>query len=59
MTKKESFWFTIGAIFGLFCGQQLFNLSIENTTISSFIVLMLWSLIYGLTYKDIYKHFNK
>jgi hypothetical protein len=53
MTKKEPFWFCLGAAFGLYCGVSVFHLSFDNITIWSYLDLMLIAFIFGMTYKDI------
>lgn len=57
MTKKEPFWFCLGAIFGVYCGVSVFNLSLSfnNITLWSYLGLVLIAFLFGVVYKDIGK----
>lgn len=59
MTKKEPFWFCLGATFGLYCGASVFNLSFDNITLSSYLNLVLVAFLFGLVYKDIGKWLSR
>jgi len=59
MTHRESFWFFLGAAFGLWCATTVFNISLKDVTIGSFISLLSIAFVYGMVYKDIGKKSNK
>lgn len=59
MTQKESFWFSVGAAFGLWCATTVFHISLKDITIGSFIFLLAIAFVYGMIYKDIGKKINK